>query len=140
MESIIKALAEKIKSAIIEDLSNSEVMDIVFDAYNRYQEDEKDGREYIFNLQNQKDLLCLVKGGATAEDIVFLYNQAQTRTYYLMCTDIRDLDYLLIENYTKLKKQIICWLDEIVDSVIAYPYVEEYQKIYFRYVTNFFIG
>jgi len=42
---------------------------IALDAYNRYQEDECDGCDYVFNISNQDDLSVLVKCGTTAQEI-----------------------------------------------------------------------
>lgn len=42
---------------------------IALNAYNRYQEDECDGCDYVFNICDKHDLLVLVNGGTTAQEI-----------------------------------------------------------------------
>ena len=44
----------------------------LLNAYNRWQEDEKDGVDYIFHIDKQDDLISCVNGGMTSEDIVKL--------------------------------------------------------------------
>ena len=43
--------------------------EIALNAYNRYQEDECDGADYVFSIHFQNDLLDLVKRGTTAHEI-----------------------------------------------------------------------
>ena len=43
-------------------------------AYNRWQEDEHSGVDYIFNINNPDDLIDCIKGGLTADEIAKVLN------------------------------------------------------------------
>ena len=83
MKQIIKDLISEIKTAIVNDMKggrNKEVVMLVLNAYNRYQEDERDSVDYIFDLNNKVDLVYCIHGGMTAEDIHDLYNLSLSKT------------------------------------------------------------
>ena len=65
-DGLLRKISERIKDEIVD---NDEMLNAVLHAYNQWQEDERDGADYIFSLDNQKDLECLVRGGMTAKEI-----------------------------------------------------------------------
>lgn len=109
-------------------------------AYNRWQEDEHNGVDYIFNIINPDDLIDCIKGDLTADEIAKFVNGtkgfANTTPYFLfgcnhnlqpLCNG--DIYNLIYNN-----------LDDIVDCIVAYPWVEEYKVIYVEVVTNRLLG
>lgn len=42
---------------------------IALDAYNRFEEEERDGVDYIFHIRSRNDIATCVNGGMTARDI-----------------------------------------------------------------------
>ena len=50
---------------------------IALEAYNRYQEDERDGVDYIFDLTNKEDLIAMIDGGLNAVEIHDMVNRGQ---------------------------------------------------------------
>ena len=86
MKKAINTMVESIKAAIIRDmqnLSNDEkrvhTLAIVLKAYNDFQESERDGVDYIFDLNNREDLKCCVEGGMTAQEICGLWLGSQSK-------------------------------------------------------------
>jgi hypothetical protein len=104
-------------------------------AYNRWQEDEHSGVDYIFNINNPDDLIDCIKGGLTADEIGNFVRVYVTPNFLFGCNH-----KLTPLSKTKIIKLIIDNLDDIVDCIIAYPWVEEYRVIYVEVVTNRLLG
>lgn len=135
MKASIEIMATTLKNNIAHYVHQKDVFNEMFKAYNRYVEDETDGVDCIFNVQDKNDLSCCVNAGMTAiqiYDIVnggckyFLYGQNHTTPRPLTSAEIEGI---IMNN-----------LDEVIRCVLAYPYVEEYRKVYTRFVTNSIIG
>ena len=65
--SIVEIMKRRIAHDLRYDNTNG-VLDIVLNAYNRFQKDEIDGVDYIFDITIQNDLKCMVEGGLTVPD------------------------------------------------------------------------
>ena len=131
MTNTINTLIVKVKADLINQAHKTEVFREIFDAYNRYVEDETSGADYIFDINKQDDLSCCVRGGMTAKQIAdvvksdyhyFLYGHERTSPKPLAYTEVESI----IRNN----------IDEVLQAVIAYPFVSEYRKVYTRFVTN----
>jgi hypothetical protein len=110
-------------------------LDMFLKAYNRWQEDEHNGVDYIFNINNPDDLIDCIKGGLTADEIGNFVRVYVTPNFLFGCNH-----KLTPLSKTKIIKLIIDNLDDIVDCIIAYPWVEEYRSIYTDVVTNRLLG
>ena len=147
MEKAIKTMVQKISSAIINDTRNvfsvegDIVLKMVLAAYNDFQESERDGVDYIFDIDNLDDLKCCVEGGMTAKEIGGLYLGSQSqhlRYFYFGCNYPTPKP---IANWETLRQQLISWLPELIPNVLAYPFDNEsYRQLYVRYVTDVIIG
>ena len=132
MKKEFESVKIKLKNDIISSLKEDDVltMAIIVNAYNRWNEDEKDGVDYIFNIGRAEDLICCIKGGMTAMEIANLYN---AKVNMFMFGQNRETPEPL--SYLKLKTLLIDNMDSIIDNVITYPNIEEYGIIYKYYVT-----
>lgn len=148
MEKIINNMVEEIKSRIIRDLkcySNSSIgrnaLQMVLDAYNSYQEEEREGVDYLFNINNKEDLITCIKGGMTSNEIAWLYTQSKVvNTTPLFYFGVNYETPKPVANWESLIKNLIGWLDDILTNVIAYPYaLDSYRKLYTHYVTDYMI-
>lgn len=135
------AITEILKTRIKNDLNTNQpdVLGKVLDAYNRYQEDERDGVDYIFDLTNQADLKCLVDGGLCATEIMWAMNKTNkeniTTLFHYGC-NYPTLH--AIGTIQDLKRNLIAWLDEFLPYVIMYvTRCTEYQNLYEHYVTEY---
>lgn len=147
MEKTIKTMVQKISGAIINDTRNvfsvegDIVLKMVLAAYNDFQESERDGVDYIFDIDNLDDLKCCVEGGMTAKEIGGLYLGSQSqhlRYFYFGCNYPTPKP---IANWETLRQQLISWLPELIPNVLAYPFDNEsYRQLYVRYVTDVIIG
>lgn len=73
------------KIVTIAFLSNDvQMINRLLGVYNTYQEDERNGVDYIFDLQNKEDLVTCIQGGLTAEELAELvakYNCGNGENY-----------------------------------------------------------
>ena len=130
----VKDLCEK----IIERLKEDDIFNKALMAYNQYQEDERFGLYYIFDLDDQEDLKTLVNCGVTASEISRLYNDNESAdSTYLYCgenhTNLRCL------NMSEIDKQLIANMEEIVLGMLAYPYIDGYTPLYQEFITNYIV-
>lgn len=126
---------------IEEDINYPEGRAMLLKAYNRYQEDERDGVDYIFNINNQDDLITCIQGGLTAEEIVKFHNRVKSwvnpTPHFLFGCNHKEMAPMGSDN---IVDAIVAVLDELIDNIIAYPWVEEYRAVYTYYITNEIIG
>lgn len=114
---------------------NHKVFNLVFDAYNEYQESERDGVDYIFNMDNKVDLVTCIKGGLTPVHIHrMVENIKRGKTNFFFYGINHPIPEQL--TFSGLKLQLTAYLDEIVDFVIAYPFDGACRELYTILVTN----
>ena len=143
MKTAIKTMVQKISGAIINEtrdvfsFEGDMVLKMVLAAYNDFQESERDGVDYIFDLENTDDLKCCINGGMTAKEIGGLYLGSQSqhlRYFYFGCNYPTPKP---IANWETLRQQLISWLPDLIANVLAYPFAyESYKQLYLRYVTD----
>lgn len=132
MKKQFEVIKKMINYQIITSLNNDDfLLNKVLKAYNCWNEDERDGVDYIFDIHKKEDLVACVNGGLTAKDIVYLYDNS-TRFFLFGCNHTtpqalshNDLINILYDN-----------LDKVIDNIIAYPYIESYREIYTMFITD----
>lgn len=142
MQKAIKTMVENIKKSIIRDtrdvnsIEGYNTLRMVLAAYNAYQEEERDGVDYIFNIDNQDDLKCCVDGGLTAKEICGLWRGSQMNHTQFFFYGCNYSEPQTINSLGELRINLICWLEEVLECVVKYPYArDEYKAVYERYVT-----
>ena len=134
------SIVEIMKRRIAHDLRNDNAnLDMLLNAYNRFQKDERDGVDYIFDITIQNDLKCMVEGGLTVTEIAWAWNKIKnegiTSCFHFGC-NYDGLDALGI--LADLKLNLISWLDEFLPYVIMYvTRCTEYQALYEHYITEY---
>jgi len=142
MKKAIRTIVEKISYAIIDDTKDvfsyegDMVLKMVLAAYNDYQESERDGVDYIFDIDDTDDLKYCISHGMTAQEIGGLYLGSQSqhlRYFYFGCNHPTAEP---IADWAVLRLQLISWLPDLILNVLAYPFAyESYKQLYARYVT-----
>ena len=146
MENVFKSLVAEIKRNIVCDLHqylgyDGKLLKLVLDAYNTYQKEERDGVDYIFDINNPDDLQCCIAGGMTAKEVAWLYEQSQINTTPLFYFGVNYQHPQPIANYKALVTNLINWLDDILPCVLAYPYLlKSYEELYRVCVTDYMIN
>lgn len=73
MISLFNSIVNEVSKRIKEDLGFNRNMQVLLDAYNYWQENEYDGANYIFDINNKDDVKFLVnKDHITTTDIVWI--------------------------------------------------------------------
>lgn len=115
---------------------DKDFVNMIIKAHNRVCEDELDGQEYIFHIDNKEDIKCLLDGGTTMAELTRIgntYFNGDT-TGYLFIDDKSNI--CIFEKNEALRGFLSARLARIVGCILAYPYVEEYQKLYYQFVTR----
>ena len=146
MEKAIKTMVQKISDAIINDtrdvysVEGDMVLKMVLAAYNDFQESERDGVDYIFDIDNLDDLKCCVDGGMTAQVIGGLWLGSQSRHLRYFYFGSNYPTPKPIANWETLRQILVSWLPDLIPNVLAYPFAyESYRQLYVRYVTDVII-
>ena len=147
MQKAINTMVESIKKSILRDLNDvysvkgNRVLNMVLEAYNDFQKSERNGVDYIFDINNTDDLECCINGGMTAQEIGGLWlgsHSKHLQYFYFGCNYPKPLP---INTWNELRMNMIAWLDELLPNVLAYPYsYESYKNIYIAYVTDVILG
>jgi hypothetical protein len=144
MKKAIETMVESIKKSIIRDIygvNGDKVMKMIMRAYNDYQEDERDGVDYIFDINNTDDLKCCIDGGMTAKEIGQLYLGSHKDHLPLFHFGCNYPTPQPIKSWLDLRINMIAWLDDLLPYVLAYPYAfQSYRDVYTAYVTDVILG
>lgn len=115
---------------------NNDLFIMMLNAYNTWQEDENDGVDYIFDIDNKEDTICCLQGGMNVSDIVRIYNEM---------TDNKHSGYFNFgQNYPKGQfyasieavVEIICsQMDNIIRHILWFRKdTKEYEYIISNYI------
>ena len=146
MENILNKLVTEIKNNLAHDLNrypyrNYDLLKLVLDAYNTYQEKERDGVDYIFDINKPEDLKSCVENGMTAQEVAWLYEQSQVNTTPLFYFGVNHEKPKPIATYNGLVINLINWLDKVLPCVLAYPYLlKGYEELYKVCITDYMVN
>lgn len=141
-----QSIINEVKNNIIYDFNRSDkTLTDILKMYNDYQENVRNGVDYIFNLNDKDDLACCVNGGLTASNIaelvLYTANPYNNTPYFFFGVNHPNAIKGQFKTIDDLKKHLISWLDEILPSVLAYPFsFESYKRIWKLYITNVFVN
>lgn len=138
LASLVEYVSGNAKAVLTSDHDNclSNCLSIVLAAYNRMQEDEFDGQDYIFDITNQNDLKFLVdRNMITAKQIALAYNEIP---FGLFKFDDNGNILPAASSEKELIAQLLQNLDFIVPYVLMYvARCKEYQDFYEAFFTYF---
>ena len=118
--------------------TDSDIFNLVLDVYNEYQESERDGADYIFDLNKKEDLIVCIKGGLTArmvQELVTKLDDGFTQYFYFGYNYPTSISI----KFKDLKLNLSNYLDELVDYIIAYPFEGACRELYTILITNLII-
>lgn len=102
----------------------------VLQAYNTYQEEERDGVDYIFNINDAEDLKCCIDGGMTAKEIHALYESYNRNGVPYFYFGVNHTKPKVISSISALCRNLITFLPDVLPYVLAYPNVDGYRELY----------
>ena len=137
-DSLVKEMATSFRSlvAIAFDENDIHTINKLIDVYNTYQEEERDGVDYIFDFHNKEDLCTCIKGGLTAEELAELvakFSNKSGKNYTTKFLCGYESNHLLM--YSALKDAIIVYANEIVEHMLKHPFCYD-QEIYSKILTD----
>lgn len=145
------ALIEAVSNAIADDLMNSnaekrnELLTKLLKAKNVYESDERDGIDYIYDINNSEDLRLLLKNDfLSAKEISAIwvaYSNGAYTPYFYFEYDYSNMttkaNIVQIESLDDICNILLGNIEDVVKNIIAYPYaVKSYENLYIEYVTN----
>jgi len=134
-KSIISTTIDNLIQMVADRLVKGQRYDLLFAAYNRWQEDERDGVDYIFDVEKPEDVICCLQGGLTIEQLHSILDAKETdgiQYFYFGC----NYPTPTLITQEKLIGILKSFADDIVMYAIAYPSVEEYKAIYELFITE----
>jgi len=135
MVKLFMTIVENIANRIILDLRTNHNVDLVFEAYNRYCEDERDGRGYIFDIDNREHVKWLFANDCiTADDLLYIKGSKTS----LFMTD--EEEGIVLIDKKEINNIFFGSIDNIVKCMLLYAprsgHDSEYTKLYEEYVTD----
>lgn len=135
MVKLFMTIVEHIANRIILDLRTNHNVDLVFEAYNRYCEDERDGRGYIFDIDNREHVKWLFNNDIiTTEDLIYIKGSS---THLFM---IEDGEGIVLIGKKEINNIFFSSIENIVKCMLLYAprsgNDSDYTKLYEEYVTN----
>lgn len=128
MASSLKALVADMKMVLENEIinkNNQKLFDLFFTAYNNFCEEEKDGADYIFDLDSQNDFSFLVNEGKINFSKI---RNLEKDTRFVMLKDDGTLIPVLLNG--EVKNFIEFNAVEVLNDVLRYPYFTSYQPLY----------
>jgi hypothetical protein len=112
-------IAKLVSKKINDDVNAGKNLNMLLAAYNEWQEYEKDGANYIFDINNNKDLKFVVdRGFLSAQGIAFVVNKCETGLFQFSGNDpdagVKGIDT------EDLKKILINTSDTFIRYVLMY--------------------
>lgn len=110
------------KAAELYDQDPKYIPSMLLDTYNTYQDEERDGADYIFDLRQQNDLKVLADGGLTCGEIAEVVNHCYSKNIpplIMFGNNHPHPEYF--GNPDKLKSQLIGFLPDILPYILKYP-------------------
>lgn len=104
---------------------------VALDAYNRWEEDEHDGCDYIFDIEKTQDLKDCVEGGLTAVEIARMVGKGCK--YFCFGTNHEETELVTDETIINSVRYRIL---EIVGCALLYPNLTEYSKFINAFFTK----
>lgn len=117
----------------------TEVVQLVLNAYNRWQADERNYADYIYSFAKINDIVEIAKSYSQGADFIGLMgdvicNHDRENTYMLMRNECREEDVLF--EIDKVIDYLYNMADEIAPFIVKYVgRCEEYAEIWEKYIT-----
>ena len=137
ISEIIKEVCNEIESDIRKYPSdNAGVFRNLMDAYNEYQDSEREGVDYLFSINSEKDAIACLDGGMSVAELSGLYAGSITEhsPFFFFGVNHPKPEPLTTEGAIG---QIVGFLDDIVTIAVSNPMLHRsYSWIYLTYVAD----
>lgn len=117
---------------------NKEFTVIVLKAYNRYQEDERDGVDYLADINNKDDVKCCLDGGLSIPEFVSAYFDRETHhftSYFFFGVNHPKPSFIITKE--QLAAVLQNSLADIMPHMFCNPNIKEYSALYEALVSDY---
>ena len=133
-----KNIIDVISKAIARDVKQGKNLNMLLGAFNQWQEDERSGVDYIFDINNKEDLKYLVDNGMiTATGIAWVVQNCYTGLFQFNGEPDAGIQPISVET---LNRYLIINADDYLPYVIMYAARcgsdSAYAKVYEEYITE----
>lgn len=125
-----------VNNAVKDFLRGKEPLAEWIKAYNHYQENECDGVGYLFNIEDKEDVKVCLEGGMTPKEFYALYTEYKKGKTPFFLFGVNHPKAELLASYQEIRQLIAENIGGILDVVIDFPYVKEYECIYTAYIAR----
>lgn len=136
LTELFQSVVEYIAKSITIDLAvkSHVAFDLLFAAYNRYCEDERDGRGYIFDLDNKEHVKWLFANDCITTDDVIHIKGSKTSMFMI------EEEGIVLLSKSKVESTMLSSIENVVKCMLLYAprsgHDSEYTKLYEEYVTE----
>ena len=129
------ALIERAREMLIHD---SDFVDIVIEAYNKYQENERDGIDYLFCARYEEDVKRCFDGGLKVENFVRSFNdmeKARWTAYFHFGQNHPTPSFYI--NESSLVSHLNAYIKPIIRCMLLRPDIDAYADLYEALVADY---
>ena len=144
METIIKNLVNEIKNNLVHDMNCEQTGDdttmLVLAAYNRFQEDERDGADYIFDMTEWSDINCCAEGGLSVNEFNAMFNDycnGKTTRFFRFGHSKNHVE--AFETWEQLKTYLTNFLNSVITHMITFHDVDGYKQLFAHCISDYMI-
>lgn len=136
---LTQSVSHQLCAFIVEEFNryipSTEIMPLL-NLYNRFQEDERNGVDYLFSISSNEDVMTCLKGGMTINELHSLLdeNEETSNTPLFFFGENHTTPRLI--SVDAFKEQLYTHAMELAECIVAYPWVKEYRYFYTKFVTN----
>ena len=104
--------------------NDNKMLRLCIRAYNTYQENEKDGVDYLFDAKNKEDIITCLNGGLTLQELYNTFGSEQalkkeiTSFFMFGCNHVR----IKLFSPMALLGNICAYSEEIVENMLLFPH------------------
>lgn len=134
----VNSVISNFKEALSQDIIDNEAVRSLFlKSYNFFQDEERDGVDYIFDITDREDVMNTDLEVGEVYDLYNNFIHGKTTKYFLCgCNYPTPVQF---SNKKEFVSTLIGWVDEVARHILAHPSVcESHHELYQCYIARFY--
>lgn len=132
INNLVEKIEERLRYELEQDTCESKkVTMLLLRAYNKFQEDERDGVDYIFDITSWDDVKCCADGGMTTKEFNDAFNKymnGKYTQYFQFGYDRKNIE--LFGSMNDIREYLKDRLDLFIRQMLYHHDREEYAALY----------
>ena len=135
LQEIINNIVSGIKSDLSSENEDKKekAFNITLKAYNAYQDDVRNGVDYIFNATDVEDCKTLAKCGITLKEYHDAVMASEIKSDYFFCGE--NYPQITFLSKTKMFAQIWGNFEDVIKHAMIQPYIDGYNQLFHNYIS-----